>query len=45
MQRENGYLKVVGLGGTLRETTTSLGGLVVDLAEKIGADEPAWAVA
>jgi hypothetical protein len=34
----DGYLKVVGIGDTLRENSTSLGGLVVDLTQKIGAD-------
>jgi hypothetical protein len=45
LARGDGYLKVVGIGGTLRENSTSAGGLVVDLAQKIGADEILGAVA
>ena len=36
---------MVGIGGTLRENATSLGGLVVDLAEKVGVYERVGAVA
>jgi hypothetical protein len=32
-------LKVVGIGGTLREGSTSLGALVVELAEKLKTEE------
>jgi hypothetical protein len=36
MTFENGRLRVVGTGGTLREGSSSLGQLVVELAEKFG---------
>jgi hypothetical protein len=40
-----GYLKAVGIGGTLRDNSTSLGGLVMDLADKVGGYEGVGAVA
>lgn len=33
------YLNVVGIGGTPRENSTILGGLGVDLVQKVGAYE------
>ena len=51
MVRGDGYLKVVGLGGTLRENSASLGALRRSLAaaEEAGAkgrrlDDPGWLV-
>jgi hypothetical protein len=40
-----GYLKVVGIGGTLHDNSTSLGGLVMDIAEKVGVYEGVGTVA
>jgi len=40
-----GYLKVVGIGGTLRDNSTGLGGLVMDIVEKVGVYECVGAVA
>jgi hypothetical protein len=39
------YLRVVGIGGTLRDNTTSPGGLLVYLAEKVRVYERIGAVA
>jgi hypothetical protein len=33
-------LRVVGMGGTLREGSASLGGLVVELAQMLRTEEP-----
>lgn len=36
----DGRLKVVGIGGPLREGSANLGGLVIQLAEKIRTGQP-----
>jgi hypothetical protein len=38
-------MKAVDIGGTLRDNPTSLGGLVMDLVEKVGVYEYVGAVA
>jgi hypothetical protein len=40
-----GYLKEVGIGGPLRDNSTSLGGLVMNIVEKVGVYEGVGAVA
>ena len=45
MVDREGYLKVVGIGGTLRDKSTSLGGLTMDIVEKVGVYEYVGAVA
>jgi hypothetical protein len=44
VERE-GYLRIVVIGGTLRDNSTTTGGLVVYLAEKVGVSERVGAVA
>jgi len=39
------YLKVVGIDGTLHDKSISLGGLVMDVVEKVGVYECVGAVA
>jgi hypothetical protein len=40
-----GHLKVVGVGGTLRDNSAGLGGLLTDVVEKVGGYECVGAVA
>jgi hypothetical protein len=37
--------KVAGIGGTLREGSVSFGGLIVEIAEKLGSEAPMGALA